>query len=88
MPSTTTQSTASSGVLGRGNAISFRSRFDGNRQAEGISSGSHQPGRHFVPVIFVVDDGNIRDAIRSVLEDDGLTFEDFATCEATLKFFF
>ena len=31
------------------------------------------------------DDGNMRDAIRSVLEDDGLTVEDFASCDAFLE---
>jgi two-component system CheB/CheR fusion protein len=37
-------------------------------------------------VIFVVDDdGSVRDAIRSVLEDDGRTVEDFASCDAFLK---
>ena len=38
------------------------------------------------PVIFVVDDdGQVREAIRSVLEDDGRTVEDYATCEAFLE---
>lgn len=38
------------------------------------------------PVIFVVDDdGNVRDDIRSVLEDDGQTVEDFPDCEAFLE---
>ena len=38
------------------------------------------------PVIFVVDDdSHIREAIRSVLEDDGRTVEDYATCEAFLE---
>ena len=38
------------------------------------------------PVIFVVDDDNrIREAIRSVLEEDGRTVEDFASCEAFLE---
>ena len=37
------------------------------------------------PVIYVVDDDNsIRAALRSVLEDDGRTVEDFASCEAFL----
>jgi len=37
------------------------------------------------PVIFVVDDDSqVRAAIRSVLEDDGRTVEDFAACEAFL----
>jgi two-component system CheB/CheR fusion protein len=39
-----------------------------------------------VPVIFVVDDDrNIRDAIRSTLEDEGWVVEDFASCEAFLE---
>jgi two-component system CheB/CheR fusion protein len=38
------------------------------------------------PVIYVVDDDNhVRAAIRSVLEDDGRTVEDFGDCEAFLK---
>ena len=38
------------------------------------------------PVIFVVDDDNhVRDAIRSVLEEDGRFVEDFATGEAFLE---
>ena len=38
------------------------------------------------PVIFVVDDDNhVRDAIRGVLEEDGRTVEDYATCEAFLE---
>ncbi|MFA5956825.1 chemotaxis protein CheB [Hyphomicrobium sp.] len=38
------------------------------------------------PVIFVVDDDtNVRDAIRSVLEDEGWTVEDFGTCESFLE---
>ncbi|MCI4678928.1 response regulator [Rhodoblastus acidophilus] len=38
------------------------------------------------PVIYVVDDdSHIRATIRSVLEDDGRTVEDFADCEAFLK---
>ena len=38
------------------------------------------------PVIFVVDDdSHIREAIRSVLEEDGRTVEDYATCEAFLE---
>jgi two-component system CheB/CheR fusion protein len=37
------------------------------------------------PVIYVVDDhDSIRAALRSVLEDDGRTVEDFASCEAFL----
>ena len=37
-------------------------------------------------MIFVVDDdGNVRDAIRNVLEDDGRMVEDFASCEAFLE---
>ncbi|MCK9361784.1 response regulator [Patescibacteria group bacterium] len=38
------------------------------------------------PIIFVVDDDtNVRDAIRSVLEDEGWTAEDFGTCESFLE---
>ena len=38
------------------------------------------------PVIFVVDDdSHVREAIRSVLEEDGRTVEDFAACEAFLE---
>ncbi len=38
------------------------------------------------PVIYVVDDdSHIRATIRSVLEDDGRTVEDFADCEAFLQ---
>ncbi|HEX4112638.1 MAG TPA: chemotaxis protein CheB [Stellaceae bacterium] len=38
------------------------------------------------PVIFVVDDDNhVREAIRSVLEEDGRTVEDYASCEAFLE---
>ncbi len=38
------------------------------------------------PVIFVVDDDKrIREALRSVLEDDGRTVEDFASCEDFLE---
>jgi two-component system CheB/CheR fusion protein len=38
------------------------------------------------PVIYVVDDdSHIRAAIRSVLEDDGRTVEDFGDCEAFLQ---
>ena len=40
------------------------------------------------PVIFVVDDDrSVREALRSVLEDDGHTVEDFATAEAFLEAF-
>ncbi len=38
------------------------------------------------PIIFIVDDdGNVRDGIRNVLEDDGQTVEDFPDCEAFLE---
>jgi two-component system, chemotaxis family, CheB/CheR fusion protein len=38
------------------------------------------------PVIFVVDDdSHIREGIRAVLEEDGLTVETYATCEAFLE---
>jgi two-component system, chemotaxis family, CheB/CheR fusion protein len=37
------------------------------------------------PVVFVVDDdSSVRQAIRAVLEDDGRSVEDYATCEAFL----
>jgi two-component system CheB/CheR fusion protein len=37
------------------------------------------------PIIFVVDDdGHVRQGIRQVLEDDGQTVKDFATCRAFL----
>jgi two-component system CheB/CheR fusion protein len=43
-------------------------------------------GNPGAPVIFVVDDdGHVRDGIRSVLEDDGRTVEDYATCEMFLE---
>jgi two-component system, chemotaxis family, CheB/CheR fusion protein len=43
-----------------------------------------QPGE--TSVIFVVDDDNhVREAIRELLEADGRTVEDFATCEAFLE---
>jgi two-component system CheB/CheR fusion protein len=38
------------------------------------------------PVIFVVDDdGHVREAVRSVLEEEGRTVEDYASCEAFLQ---
>ena len=38
------------------------------------------------PVIFVVDDdSHVREGIRSVLEEDGRTVEDYASCEAFLE---
>jgi two-component system CheB/CheR fusion protein len=44
------------------------------------------PGSPESPTIFVVDDdANIRAVIRSVLEVDGRTVEDFASCEAFLE---
>jgi two-component system CheB/CheR fusion protein len=40
------------------------------------------------PVVFVVDDDNqVRAAIRGVLEEDGRTVQDFASCEAFLEAF-
>ncbi len=40
------------------------------------------------PVVFVVDDDDqVRAAVRSVLEEDGRTVEDFASCEAFLDSF-
>jgi two-component system, chemotaxis family, CheB/CheR fusion protein len=42
-------------------------------------------GKPGPPVIFVVDDdGQVRDALRAVLEDDGKIVEDFAACEEFL----
>jgi two-component system CheB/CheR fusion protein len=38
------------------------------------------------PVIFIVDDdGNLRDGIRGLLEEDGHIVEDYASCEAFLE---
>ena len=52
-------------------------------QARELVEPSHAPG---APVIYVVDDDRrIREALRSVLEDDGRTVEDFASCEAFLE---
>jgi two-component system, chemotaxis family, CheB/CheR fusion protein len=43
-------------------------------------------GKPAPPVVFVVDDDRqVREAIRAVLEDDGRTVEDYATCEAFLE---
>lgn len=43
-------------------------------------------GEQAPAVIFVVDDdGPVREAIRAILEEDGLAVETFATCEAFLK---
>jgi two-component system CheB/CheR fusion protein len=40
------------------------------------------------PVIFIVDDDlHVREGIRSVLEEDGRTVEDYASCEAFLESF-
>jgi len=40
------------------------------------------------PVIYVVDDdGHVREALRAVLEDNGLTVEDYGTSEAFLEAF-
>ena len=42
-------------------------------------------GSRAAPIIFVVDDDrHIRDGIREVLEDDGRTVEDYASCETFL----
>jgi two-component system CheB/CheR fusion protein len=47
---------------------------------------SEDPVATASPVIYVVDDdAGVRDAIRSVLEDDGLMVEDFASCDAFLE---
>ena len=46
---------------------------------------SDAPGKPGPSTIFVVDDDNeLRDAMRSLLEDDGRTVEDYPTCEAFL----
>ena len=49
----------------------------------------HPPGAAGVskkPVIFIIDDdANVREAFRSVLEEEGLVVEDYATGEAFLK---
>ncbi len=38
------------------------------------------------PIIFIVDDdGNVRDGIRNVLEEDGQSVKDFSDCEAFLE---
>jgi two-component system, chemotaxis family, CheB/CheR fusion protein len=38
------------------------------------------------PIVYVVDDdGEVRDVLRALLEDDGLTVEDFAACEDFLQ---
>jgi two-component system CheB/CheR fusion protein len=43
-------------------------------------------GNQRPPVVFVVDDDEqVREAIRSVLEDDGRAVEDFPSCEAFLE---
>ena len=57
------------------------SRCTRARSAPAEVAGSPGP-----PVIFVVDDdSNMREAIRGVLEEDGRTVEDYATCEAFLE---
>ena len=44
------------------------------------------PGEPGASTIFVVDDDDqLRDAMRSLLEDDGRTVEDYPTCEAFLE---
>lgn len=46
----------------------------------------HPAGGPGPPVILIVDDdSNIRDGLRSALEGDGRTVEDYATCEAFLE---
>jgi two-component system CheB/CheR fusion protein len=53
--------------------------------APGVHQPTGQAGNLTTPVIYVVDDdAPIRDAVRSVLEDEGLVVEDFADCEAFL----
>ncbi len=59
-----------------------------------IAGLAHSPACHnaatletFRPVVFVVDDDrDVRAAIRSVLENDGQTVEEFASCEEFLKY--
>jgi two-component system CheB/CheR fusion protein len=47
---------------------------------------SEAPNGGGLPVIFVVDDdNNVREGIRSLLEEEGQTVEDYATCEAFLE---
>ncbi|MGL4967690.1 MAG: response regulator, partial [Inquilinus sp.] len=47
------------------------------------AEGAGDPGE---PVIFIVDDdSHVRDGIRGVLEEDGRTVEDYASCEAFLE---
>ena len=47
-----------------------------------------EAGGQGAPIIFVVDDDrHVREALRVVLEDDGRTVEDYATCEAFLEAF-
>ena len=61
----------------------FRRRNPQRTAPPPAETGRCSPGP---PVIFVVDDdSHIRDGIRSVLEEDGRTVEDYATCEAFLE---
>jgi two-component system CheB/CheR fusion protein len=55
----------------------------GHSQAPRAGEKNTNPGQ---PVIFVIDDdSHIREGIRAVLEEDGRTVEDFATCEEFLE---
>jgi len=52
----------------------------------GASLPSEAGGAKSAPLVFVVDDdGNVREGIRSVLEQGGWTVADYASCEAFLE---
>ena len=54
--------------------------------SESALRGAKAVGDSQSPIIFVVDDdNNLRTTIRAVLEDDGRTVEDYATCETFLE---
>ncbi len=54
--------------------------------SESALRGAKPAGDSQSPIIFVVDDdNNLRTTIRAVLEDDGRTVEDYATCETFLE---
>jgi two-component system, chemotaxis family, CheB/CheR fusion protein len=55
------------------------------RAAIGSRAGIAADGERQSPVVFVVDDdAGVRATIRTVLEEDGQTVEDYASCEAFL----